>query len=317
MFYHVKSLQFDARISKPDPRFARILLEQFGGPNGELKAAMQYFTQAFTCRVPYPDKYDLLMDIATEEFSHLEIVGATIQMLLGNTSGELKDLADSEDITTLMDGQEKKEHYMHQAMFNPQFCNESGGGPTVTDSNGNPWTGAYVNANGDLTVDLRSNMAAEGRAKIVYEYLMKFTDDPSVKETLTFLMTREIAHFQMFEAALDSIQPNFPTGVRQGDARFSNKYFPLSMGEKAEGPWNTGKSTKLGEQWEIIEDPEAYIMETKGLKEMDDPKAEKKQPKNDQLSKKLSKERKNEIETAIKEGGNVWSDYDSNSTEEV
>lgn len=315
MFYHVKSLQFDARISKPDPRFARILLEQFGGPNGELKAAMQYFTQAFSCRHPYPDKYDLLMDIATEEFSHLEIVGATIQMLLGNTSGELKDMADSSEITTLMDGQEKKENYMHEAMFNPQFCNESGGGPTVTDSNGNLWTAAYINANGDLSVDLRSDMAAEGRAKIVYEYLMKFTDDPSVKETLKFLMTREIAHFQMFEAALDTIQPNFPPGVRQGDARFSNKYFPLSKGEKAEGPWNTGKSTQLKEEWEIIEDPEAFVFETGGLKEMDGEHNEKKQKKNDKLSKELSKQRKDEIESAIDESGKMWSSYDNADSE--
>ena len=82
MFYHSKELQFNARVSKPDPRFARLLLEQFGGGNGELKASMQYFVQAFCCRDPYPDKYDMLMDIATEEMGHLEIVGATIQMLL-------------------------------------------------------------------------------------------------------------------------------------------------------------------------------------------------------------------------------------------
>src|SRR3954463_13065689 len=94
MFYHVKDLQFNARVSAPDPKFARLLLEQFGGANGELKAAMQYFTQAFTCKMPYPDKYDLLMDIATEEFSHLEIVGATIQMLLTGVNGELKNTAE-------------------------------------------------------------------------------------------------------------------------------------------------------------------------------------------------------------------------------
>ena len=81
MFYHVKDLQYNARVSAPDPRFARLLLEQFGGSNGELKAAMQYFVQAFSCRNPFPEKYDMLMDIATEELGHLEIVGATIQML--------------------------------------------------------------------------------------------------------------------------------------------------------------------------------------------------------------------------------------------
>src|SRR3954468_23659760 len=104
MFYHVKELQFNARVSKPDPRFARLLLQQFGGPNGELKAAMQYFVQAFPAKNPYPDKYDLLMDIATEEFSHLEIVGATIQMLLAGITGELKNAADESEIMKIMGG---------------------------------------------------------------------------------------------------------------------------------------------------------------------------------------------------------------------
>ena len=94
----------------------------------------------------------------------------------------------------------------------PAFMVLSGGGPTVTNSVGYPWNGQYVNANGDLSVDLRSNIGAESRAKIVYEYLMQFTDDPHVKEALGFLMTREIAHFQMFSAALAGIQPNWRPG---------------------------------------------------------------------------------------------------------
>src|SRR4051812_9003241 len=100
MIYHAKDLQFNARVEKPDPKFAGLLLEQFGGPNGELKAAMQYFVQAFPARKPYPQVYDLLMDIAMEEFSHLEIVGATIQMLLNGVSGELKNVADNSELNT-------------------------------------------------------------------------------------------------------------------------------------------------------------------------------------------------------------------------
>ncbi|MGY3212522.1 Mn-containing catalase [Mucilaginibacter sp. HD30] len=153
------------------------------------------------------------MDIGIEEFSHLEIVGATIQMLLSGVSGDLKASADESEIMQTMEGKAAKESFMHEAMINPQFGVLSGGSPTLTDSNGNPWTAAYVNANGDLTVDMRSNITAESRAKIVYEYLMSFTDDPYVKETLRFLMTREVAHYQQFEAALNSIQPNFPPGV--------------------------------------------------------------------------------------------------------
>src|SRR5678815_1833938 len=122
MFYHVKDLQLNAKVSRPDPHFASLLLEQFGGANGELAAALRYFGQSFAAKNPYPDKYDMLMDIATEEFSHLEIVGATIQMLLKGVGGELKDIANGEDITTtLLDGKSKKESYIHEAMANPQF----------------------------------------------------------------------------------------------------------------------------------------------------------------------------------------------------
>ena len=312
MFYHVKDLQFNARVSKPDPRFARLLLEQFGGGNGELKAAMQYFVQAFGCKKAYPDKYDLLMDIATEEFSHLEIVGATIQMLLTGVNGELKNAADESDLNKMLDGKAAKEDYIHQAMVNPYFFIMSGGGPVVTDSMGLPWQGSYVNANGDLTVDLRSNIGAESRAKIVYEYLMQFTDDPLVKESLRFLMTREVAHFQMFEAALDSIEPNFPPGILQSDPRHSNSYFNMSNGQDHRGPWNEGISPKFQEDWKYIDDPIAHVRQTDGLVD-EVPEGTDRTEKNVQkMNKALSKQRANEVNMATappKKGPIHWSDY--------
>jgi Mn-containing catalase len=311
MFHHVKELQFNARVSKPDAKFARILLEQFGGPNGELKAAMQYFVQAFPCKQPYPDKYDMLMDIATEEFSHLEIVGATIQMLLSGVSGELKNAADESEIMQVLDGTSAKESYIHEAMVNPQFGVLSGGGPILSDSNGNPWTAAYVTANGDLTVDLRSNMAAESRAKIVYEYLMKFTDDPYVKETLLFLMTREVAHYQMFEAALDSIQPNFPPGILQSDPRFSNKYYNMSNGQEFRGAWNEGVSTQLGETWQYIDDPIQHVKETQGLMEEEIEGTERTDAEVETMNKTLSQERSTEIKEATPMENIQWSEYNN------
>src|SRR5690606_1567522 len=165
-----------------------------------------------------------------------------------------KDIADQEEIMTLLGGKSAKEGYIHEAMVNPQFGVLSGGGPRLTDSNGVPWQGSYVNANSDPTVDLRSNIAAESRAKIVYEYLMKFTDDPSVKDTLMFLMTREIAHYQMFEAALNQIQPNFPPGIRQGDPRHSNTYYNMSSGADFKGPGMMAprpNSARPGSMWLI------------------------------------------------------------------
>lgn len=312
MFHHVKELQFNARVSKPDVRFAKLLLEQFGGPNGELKAAMQYFVQAFGCRKSAPDKYDMLMDIATEEFSHLEIVGATVQMLLTGVNGELKNAADESDLTKMLDGKAAKENYIHEAMINPHFFIVSGGTPTLTDSVGNPWNATYIMGMGDLTADLRLNIGAETSAKMVYENLMKFTDDVLVKESLRYLMTREVAHFQMFQAALDSIQPNFPPGILQSDPKYSNKYFNMSKGEDFKGAWNEGKSPELGEQWQFIDNPLEHVKDTDGLineKAMGTHRTEKSIQKENKL---LSAERKSDIDEAtIPENGIMsWSVYE-------
>jgi Mn-containing catalase len=162
MFHHAKELQFNARVSGPDPRFARLLLEQFGGGNGELKAAMQYFTQAFGVRQLHPDKYDLLgycnrgvQPSGDCRRHHNDASGHR----LGGTEGNRRRVG----ATRLIKGQKLKDEMLGEALANPQFLVLSGGGPTVTDANGHPWSGSFVNANGDLTVDLRSNIAAEPR----------------------------------------------------------------------------------------------------------------------------------------------------------
>ncbi|WP_181304620.1 manganese catalase family protein [Rufibacter sp. XAAS-G3-1] len=314
MFHHSKDLQFNARVSKPDPRFATLLLEQFGGENGELAAAMQYFSQAFAAKQPFPDKYDLLMDIATEEFSHLEIVGATIQMLLKGVNGELKDAADQSEIMGVLDGKAAKENIIHQAMSNPQFGVLSGGGPRLTNSQGVPWCASYIHSNGDLTVDLRSNIASESRAKLVYEYLMQFTDDPYVKDTLSFLMTREVAHFEMFQAALATIEPNYPPGVLQADPRFTNQYFNLSQGESARGPWNEGNMPITGKSWDYIAEPLAHVKETQGLQDREKG-IEKEMKLTEKMNKELSKIKSAEITSAEPKGVAQWSNYDGNGQE--
>ncbi|MXV16625.1 manganese catalase family protein [Hufsiella ginkgonis] len=313
MFYHVKDLQFNARVSRPDPRFANLLLEQFGGENGELAAAMQYFTQAYGAKMSHPDKYDMLMDIAVEEFSHLEIVGATIQMLLKGVNGELKNAADESEIMQVMDGAEARENIIHQALTaNPHFVTLSSGGPRLTNSQGIPWCASYIHSNGDLTVDLRSNLASESRAKLVYEHLMKFTDDPYVKETLSFLMTREVAHYKMFEAALETIQPNFPPGVLQADPRFTRQYFNMSPQASVRGPWNKGEMPDLGKDWDYVQDPIAYVQATEGLTVLDDAK-EAELEEVAELDAAMSEIKSQEVIAAEPKGTAQWSTYqDSN-----
>lgn len=312
MFYHVKELQFNARVSKPDPAFASLLLEQFGGANGELAAALRYFGQSFAVKHPYPDKYDLLMDIATEEFSHLEIVGATIQMLTTGINGELKDAVENAEIMQLLKGKGAKEEVIHNGL-NREFLVASAGAPAFINAEGAPWTASYINGDvqGDLSSDLRSDIAAETRAKMVYEYLLQFTDDPDVKETLRFLMTREIAHFQMFEAALATIQPNFPPGILQGDSRYSNLYFNMSNGSSYRGPWNEGQSPELGETWQYIDDPITHVLQTNGLTTVQPTGTERTPEIIEKLNEQLSEERSTEVNTAAEASNFQWHPYQS------
>lgn len=229
MFAHNKRLQYTVRVSETNPGLANLLLEQFGGPQGELAAACRYFTQALA--EDDPGRKDMLMDIATEELSHLEVIGSIVAMLNKGAKGRIAEGTDQEaDMYRSITGAGNDSH-VTQVLY--------GGGPALVNSAGVPWTAAYVDTIGDPAADLRSNIAAEARAKIIYERLINATDDPGIKEALGFLMTREIAHQQSFEKALYSMQPNFPPGKLPGDPRYTNAYFNMSQGEgDARGPWN-------------------------------------------------------------------------------
>jgi Mn-containing catalase len=231
MFIHNKRLQYTVRVAAPNPGLANLLLEQFGGPQGELGAACRYFTQAVG--EDDPGRKDLLFDIATEELSHLEIIGSIVAMLNKGAKGQLAEAVESEaELYRSMTGGGNDSHTTALLY---------GGGPALTNSAGVPWSAAYIDTIGEPTADLRSNIAAEARAKIVYERLMNVTDDAGIKETLGFLMTREIAHQLSFEKALHSIQPNFPQGKLPGMPEFTHVYYKMSEADGApRGPWNEG-----------------------------------------------------------------------------
>ena len=232
MFAHNKRLQYTVRVNETNPGLANLMLEQFGGPQGELAAACRYFTQYLA--EDDPGRRDMLIDIATEELSHLEVIGTIVAMLNKGAKGRISEGMESEaELYKSISGAGNDSH-ITQVLY--------GGGPPLTNSAGVPWTAAYIDSIGDPTCDLRSNIAAESRAKIVYERLINCTDDPGVKDALGFLMTREIAHQQSFEKALYSIQPNFPPGKLPGKPEFTNVYFNMSKASNGDaelrGPWN-------------------------------------------------------------------------------
>ncbi|MCW0920342.1 manganese catalase family protein [Pseudomonas sp. RG1] len=250
MFLHNKRLQYTVRVAEPNPGLANLLLEQFGGAQGELAAASRYFTQALA--EDDPGRKDLLMDIATEELSHLEIIGSIIVMLNKGAKGRMAEGVEQEgELYRSLNGNGNDSH-ITSLLY--------GAGSPLTNSAGVPWTAAYVDTIGEPTADMRSNIAAEARAKIVYERLMNVTDDPGVKEALGFLMTREIAHQLSFEKALHSIQPNFPQGKLPGMPEFTNVFFNMSQGtESMRGPWNQG------DDWEFVESPTPAVDGGDGL----------------------------------------------------
>lgn len=229
MYQHIKKLMYTVNVGTPDPRFGNMLLEQFGGANGELAAAMQYSIQGLNC--DDPDRKDLLMDIGTEELSHLEIVGTLARAHLKPLKGNRK-----------------------AAEVDPLVAIAGGGGVSLFNSMGDAWTADYLKITGELDVDLRSNIAAEARAKIVYERLIDFCDDPGSKDALQFLMTREITHMKAFTAALESMGKSpFSIGKISPTPVLVDQYFNDSTGDgdggetDARGPWNEGGN------WEIVE----------------------------------------------------------------
>jgi Mn-containing catalase len=232
MFRHVKQLQYTVRVAGPNPGLANLLLEKFGGPQGELAAACRYFTQGLGDEDP--GRKDMLMDIATEELSHLEIIGSLVGMLNKGAKGDLAEGAEKEgELYRNITGNGNDSH-LTSLLY--------GGGPALTNSAGVPWTAAYVDTIGEVTADLRSNIAAEARAKILYERLINVTDDVGVKDALGFLMTREVAHQMSFEKALYAISNNFPPGKLPPVEKYATVYYNMSEGNDVRGSWNSDEN---------------------------------------------------------------------------
>lgn len=176
MWIYEKKLEFPVKIKKPDAKLAKIMIEQYGGSDGELGAALRYLSQKFTMATEQAKA--TLNDIGTEELAHLEIMGTIVKQLTQNlTEKEIKEAG----LDT---------YYVAHGL-----------GVYPSSASGVPFTAAYLQSKGDPITDLYEDMAAEQKARSTYEYLIDMTEDPDVLAPLRFLREREIVHFQRFGEA--------------------------------------------------------------------------------------------------------------------
>jgi len=177
MFVYEKKLQYPVRIKNPNPKLAALIISQYGGPDGELGASLRYLSQRFS--MPYAELKGLLTDVGTEELGHLEMIGAIVYQLTRNLS----------------------EKDIKQAGFDSYFVDHTTG-VYPTAASGFPWSAASMQVKGDLIADLTEDLAAEQKARVTYDNILRLSDDPDVNDVIKFLRQREIVHFQRFGEGL-------------------------------------------------------------------------------------------------------------------
>ena len=181
MFIYSKKLQYPVKIKNPNPKLAKIILTQYGGPDGELGASLRYLSQRYS--MPFDELKGLLTDIATEELGHLEMVGSIVHQLTRNL----------------------KDEQMKDPAFAPYFVDHTAG-VYPTSAAGMPWTAASMQVKGDPMADLVEDMAAEQKARVTYDNILRISDDPDVNDVIRFLREREIVHFQRFGEAVEILR---------------------------------------------------------------------------------------------------------------
>ena len=181
MFVYEKKLQYPVKIKNPNPALAKFIISQYGGPDGELGASLRYLSQRYS--MPYPELKALLTDIGTEELGHLEMIGTIVHQLTRNmTPEEIK-----------------------KAGFETYFVDRTAG-VYPTAASGFPWSAASMAVKGDVIADLNEDLAAEQKARVTYDNILRLSDDPDVNDVIKFLREREIVHFQRFGEAVQLLR---------------------------------------------------------------------------------------------------------------
>jgi len=249
MFLRQRKLQYQAKPEKPDPLFAKMLQEPLGGQWGEISVMMTYLFQGWSCRGPA--KYrDMIMDIGTEEIGHVEMLATMIARLLETSPVEAQeDMAKNSLVGAVMGGARVEDAIV--AGLNPQHVIVAGSGPRPADSAGNLWNAGFMTASGNLLADFRFNVTAESQGRLQVCRLYNMTDDPGVRDMLSFLIARDTMHQNQWLAAIEELEADgleetpvpakFPRELEKQDVAY--QFIDASEGaESAEGRWSKGPS---------------------------------------------------------------------------
>ncbi|MDK4442082.1 manganese catalase family protein [Enterococcus faecium] len=252
MFRHQKELQFEAKPDRPNPLIAKYLQELIGGQYGEMSVAMQYLFQGWSCRGE--EKYkDMLMDIATEEIGHVEMLATMVARLLEGAPVEDQEAAMQKDPTigAIISG------------MNPQHAIVAGLGPRPADSVGNPWSGAYIIASGNLLADFRANLNAESQGRLQVARIYEMIDDRGVKDMLSVLLARDSYHQNLWECAVKELEEKegsilvpstFPRDKERKDIAYD--FYNFSEGDQSsEGSWASGKALDGEGEYQWLKEP--------------------------------------------------------------
>ena len=263
MFYHKKPLQYYKRPEKPDAVYAKQIQELIGGTFGEMTVMMQYLFQGWNCRGPA--KYrDMLLDVGTEEIGHIEMLATMIAHLLDKAPVSMQEEGFKDAVVgAVMGGNSPRDTII--GSMNPQHAIVSGLGALPSDSVGYPWNGRYIVASGNLLADFRSNLHAESQGRLQAVRLYEMSDDPGVKDTLSFMIARDTMHQNLWLAAIEDLESSgmettpvpssFPQELEKSE--FAYQFWNHSEGtESSEGRWAKGKSMDGKGEFEYVANPQ-------------------------------------------------------------
>lgn len=268
MFFHQKKLQYFRKPERPDAVYAKKIQELIGGTFGEMTVMMQYLFQGWNCRGPA--KYrDMLLDVGTEEIGHIEMLATMIAHLLDKAPIKLQEEGAKDGIVGAVMGsvnpRDKIEDIMAAAM-NPQHAIVSGLGAMPADSVGFPWNGRFIVASGNLLADFRSNLHAESQGRLQAVRMYEMSNDPGVRDTLSFMIARDTMHQNLWLAAIEDLEKSglettpvpssFPLDLEKRE--FAYQFWNHSEGtDSAEGRWAKGKSMDGKGEFEYVANPQA------------------------------------------------------------